>query len=68
MKAKRAVGVVVVALFLGFLAGGVAGVLLLVTGRKKRRDKIPFGPFLSLGAAVTALWGPAILDWYLSLF
>jgi leader peptidase (prepilin peptidase) / N-methyltransferase len=61
-------GGVIVALFLGFLAGGLSGVLLLATGKKKRRDKIPFGPFLSLGGAVTALWGSSILDWYLSLF
>jgi hypothetical protein len=47
--------------------GGVVGVVLLVSGVKKRTDKVPFGPYLSLGAAVAALAGSSILDWYLSL-
>jgi len=59
---------VIVSLFVGFLAGGVIGGILLITGAKKRNDKIPFGPYLALGAAVAALSGSAILDWYLSLF
>ena len=58
---------VIVALFVGFLLGGVVGVVLLLTGVKKRKDKIPFGPYLAVGGGVAALWGPSILDWYLSL-
>lgn len=38
-------------LFLGSLAGAVYGVYLIATGRIRRRDPMPFGPFLSLGAA-----------------
>ena len=59
---------VIVALFVGFLAGGVIGGGLLIARVKKRTDKIPFGPYLSLGAAVASLSGSAILDWYLRLF
>jgi leader peptidase (prepilin peptidase)/N-methyltransferase len=59
---------VIIALFVGFLAGGLIGGALLLTGVKKRTDKIPFGPYLSLGAVVAALSGAAILDWYLRLF
>jgi leader peptidase (prepilin peptidase) / N-methyltransferase len=59
---------VIVALFVAFLAGGVIGGALLFAGVKKRTDKIPFGPYLSLGAVVAALSGSAILDWYLRLF
>jgi leader peptidase (prepilin peptidase)/N-methyltransferase len=58
---------VIVALFAGFLAGGLIGGALLLAGVKKRTDKIPFGPYLSLGAVVAALSGAAILDWYLRL-
>lgn len=29
---------------------------------------LPFGPFLSLGAAEFLFFGPALLDWYLGLF
>ena len=59
---------VIVALFVSFLAGGLIGGALLIGGVKKRSDKIPFGPYLSLGAVVAALSGEAILDWYLRLF
>ena len=37
-------------LFLGFLIGGLIAAFLLLAGKKGRRDPIPFGPFLCLGA------------------
>ena len=57
-----------VALFLSFLAGGVVGVLLILTKRKKLKSQVPFGPFLVLGTYVALFWGQSIIDWYLSLF
>jgi leader peptidase (prepilin peptidase)/N-methyltransferase len=38
-------------LMLGSLAGSVYGVRLLLSGKAKRSDPIPFGPFLAAGAA-----------------
>jgi leader peptidase (prepilin peptidase) / N-methyltransferase len=35
---------------------------------RKRKQSIPFGPFLSLGAVITMLVGGGILNWYFSLF
>jgi leader peptidase (prepilin peptidase)/N-methyltransferase len=59
---------VFVALLLGIILGGlVAGVLLLFK-IKKRKEAIPFAPFLSLATIATLLWGSDILSWYLSLF
>jgi leader peptidase (prepilin peptidase)/N-methyltransferase len=58
---------VFVALFLGILAGGIVAAILLISGRKKRREMLPFGPFLCLGGMVTLLWGKELLDWYLNL-
>ena len=58
----------IVALFLAFLVGGVVGVLLLVTGVKSRKDAIPFGPYLCLGAYVALLFGSRLVFWYWSLF
>ena len=54
------------ALFLGFILAALAGLTLLVTGRKGRKDSIPFGPFLAGGTYIAAVWGPAILRMYLS--
>ncbi len=45
--------------------GALTGTLIFLPLKLMRRSKlVPFGVFLSLGAAVTFLIGPAILDWY----
>lgn len=53
------------ALFVGSLIGAAAGIILLALGLKKRKDPIPFGPFLSLGIYIAMLWGPQYMDVYL---
>lgn len=59
---------VVVGLFLGFLIGAVVGVGLIATGRKGRKSKVPFGPFLAAGALIALFYGDQLLDLYLGLF
>jgi len=54
--------------FIACLAGAFAGGLAIAIGLLDRRQPMPFGPFLALGAAITALWGEAILSTYLQLF
>jgi leader peptidase (prepilin peptidase)/N-methyltransferase len=55
---------VFLATFLGFLLGAVGGVLLIATGKRGRKDHVPFAPFLAGGAVVAVLVGQPILDWY----
>jgi prepilin signal peptidase PulO-like enzyme (type II secretory pathway) len=56
---------VVVGLFVGFLAAAVPAIALLVRyGRAARKQAIPLGPFLALGAVIALFAGDAILDWY----
>src|SRR2546423_189754 len=50
--------------FLAFLLGAVVGVGLIATKIKTRKDVVPFGPFLALGAMLTILWADPILRWY----
>lgn len=57
----------IIALMLSFLTGAGAGVMLLLIGKKKFGQTIPFGPFLSLGAILSIFWGEKILNWYLNL-
>ena len=59
---------------LAYALGNIIGVLVAVPQAllaKKRGPlsarSIPFGPFLALGGALTALWGPAMWSWYLGL-
>jgi len=54
-------------IMIGALAGSVVGVGLIVLKRHKMDKIIPFGPFLALGSAVTAFYGPDIITWYLGL-
>jgi leader peptidase (prepilin peptidase)/N-methyltransferase len=52
---------VLLTIFLGALAGTAIFLPLTLIGRKKL---VPFGVFLAVGAAVTYVIGPAIIDWY----
>ena len=55
------------ALIIGATLGGVVAVTLVIAKRKRRTETIPFGPFLSLAAIITLLWGSQILNWYSGL-
>jgi prepilin signal peptidase PulO-like enzyme (type II secretory pathway) len=59
---------VLVAVLGGIILGGVVAILLLVFRIKKKKEAIPFGPFLSIGAIVSMLWAAPILNWWLTLF
>jgi leader peptidase (prepilin peptidase)/N-methyltransferase len=61
-------GEVLVAILGGIILGGIVAVILLAFRIKKRKEAIPFGPFLSLATIVTLLWGTNILNWYIALF
>lgn len=54
---------VLLTIFLGALLGTIVFVPLSVVGKKKL---VPFGVFLSLGAAATWLFGPWLIAWYKS--
>ncbi|HIK14776.1 MAG TPA: prepilin peptidase [Leptolyngbyaceae cyanobacterium M33_DOE_097] len=58
-------------LLAGLLAcglGAVIGVGAITLGLLRRRQAMPFGPFLALGAIAAALWGDRVLSFYFSLF
>ena len=57
---------ILLGLFIGFVAGGAISLLLLATGLRGRKDFIPFGPFIALGAWIALLYGKNILAWYFS--
>ena len=59
---------VLVALIMGILIGGVVAISLWLLHKKKGKDAIPFGPFLSIGAMATLIWGPQILHWCSRLY
>jgi leader peptidase (prepilin peptidase)/N-methyltransferase len=52
------------ALLLGILIGGVVSLLLLLMRLRSLRDPIPYGPFLIVGGWVTMIWGTEIAHWF----
>ena len=67
MGAATGFPLIFVALFCGIFIGGITGVILLVSGKRSRKQAIPFGPFLAIGTGATLLWGTQMLSWYLGL-
>ena len=59
---------VILAVIMGAILGGIVAVALMIAGKRKRREAIPFGPFLAVAAMVTLLWGSNILSWYTSMW
>ncbi len=58
---------VLFSIFAGSLVGSVVGLTTLALGRRAWSAKIPFGPYLALGALVWMFWGPRLLAWYTGL-
>jgi leader peptidase (prepilin peptidase)/N-methyltransferase len=58
------IGHVLLGLFLAFLTAALVGVGLMLTGVRGRKDRVPFGPFLALGAIAAVFVGGPILSWY----
>jgi leader peptidase (prepilin peptidase) / N-methyltransferase len=56
-----------VAAGVGVIGGGLGAILAVILLGYRRRQHIPFGPFLAAGAIVAAYAGPAIAGLYLSL-
>jgi len=54
-------------IFLSSVAGTLVALPLRFTGRAEWSAKIPFGPYLALGAFVWLFWGIEIMNWYFGL-
>ncbi|NMA79998.1 MAG: prepilin peptidase [Clostridiales bacterium] len=55
---------IVIAALFGIVIAAICGIIIKI---KTKKSKIPFGPYLSIGLAISALVGTAIADWYISL-
>lgn len=55
---------IIVSALIGIVAAAVGG---LINKRISGESKFAFGPFLSIGIAVGALWGSEIASWYIGL-
>lgn len=48
--------------FFSFWLGSLGGLVLLLLKRKRLRDRMPFGPFILLGAVTAYFWGEQFLQ------
>lgn len=55
-------------LFIASLTGAAFGIVMVILRKRRFKDPIPFGPFLSMASLVVLLWGDALLKWYINLF
>lgn len=55
------------AIMSSFLIGSIVGIFLLVFGKKKFGEYLPFGPFLIVGTVLGLIYGNTIWSYYLSL-
>jgi leader peptidase (prepilin peptidase) / N-methyltransferase len=62
------VKLVILTFVLSSFIGGVAGGLLILSGRGSMASKVPFGTFLAVAALAASLWGDAIVNWYVGLY
>ena len=58
---------VIVQLFIAYLVGAIVALALMLLTGLGRKDRLPFVPFLAIGAIVTLIWGQTVVDWYLKL-
>ena len=49
------------------LFGSVAGIALIVAGKRRLQSRIPYGPFIAAAALVWIIWGPVLVNIYLRL-
>ncbi len=58
---------ILVGLFLAFILGGIVAMGLIIAGRKKFGQIVPFGPFLVVATAIALIWGEFLYTWYIGL-
>ncbi len=58
---------VLCSIFAGSLIGSVVGLTGMLLGRREWSAKIPFGPYLALGALIWMFFGARLVAWYVNL-
>ncbi len=58
---------VLFSIFAGSLAGSFVGLVTMIIGKRVWSAKLPFGPYLALGALTWMFFGESFVRWYLGL-
>jgi len=52
---------------LAAVIGTIVAVALMIAGKRRFRETLPFGPFLAVATMITLVWGSDFLSWYIGL-
>ncbi len=55
------------ALFFSIILAGVSSIVLIIARIKKKKDTIPFGPFIVIGTYLCIILGWDIINWYIGM-
>lgn len=58
---------ILVGLFTAFVAGALVGMVMIMLGKRKMGQVLPFGPFLVAGTVLSLLVGDQLVSWYLGM-
>src|SRR5699024_2642767 len=58
---------VLLAFFIAAFLGAFIGGILMLVNKVKKKQPIPFGPYIVIGALISYFYGEQILTFYLSL-
>lgn len=58
---------ILAAFFVSLISAAVYCIYLLLSGKKGRKGRFAFGPFLCVGIAAAAFWGEMMVQWYQSI-
>ena len=59
---------VLLSVFIAYFLAGLVLLMLLLSGRIKMEQYVPFGPALTAGGMIYLFFGPGIISWYMSFF
>ncbi|TAN33014.1 prepilin peptidase [Patescibacteria group bacterium] len=58
---------VLAALLFAYVAGSVVGIILMKLKKKKFKDSVAFGTYLTAATLLVSYWGDELLKWYMGL-
>ena len=58
----------ILALIISFICAAIIILILSILKKIKSRQKLPFGPFMSVGLLTSLIWGDKIIEWYLQFY
>lgn len=56
----------IIALFIAFISGAIAGGIMIITNKKRKSTPIPFGPFMAIGAILALFFGQPLWKVYIN--